>query len=133
MESNKNIIEQELEPLSVSSPFEEIEKERLKLAEKFLSEGINQKTQINKTERFLLPLIKIIANNPFPLSRKKCIKLRNFKIDVLNLWLNEFYELGIPLDRKGRKEEVEVLKSALSSEITPEQLTVTDSVNKLLK
>jgi hypothetical protein len=101
----------------IENPLFLLEQQKIALGEKFLSEDITQKTEISKQERLLLPLLYIIAHKPFPLSSKQCKKLQNYKINVLILYLEQYYKLGIPLNRKGRKEEVEVLKSLFGRDI----------------
>jgi len=91
----------------------ELEKEKTKIAEKFLSEGVTQKTEISKNERMLLPILYSIATDPFTISKKVCKKLENYEIQSLHTFLDLYFKLGIPLNRKGRKEEVEVLRSLL--------------------
>lgn len=91
----------------------ELEKKKIELVEKFLSDKL-QKTEINKTERKVIPILYQLANNPFPISSNKNKNMKRFKIDFLNTYLENYIKLGIPLDRKGRKEEVAIMKSLLS-------------------
>ncbi len=121
---------------TVADKLHEIQLARLKLGEQFLSSDITQKTEITPEQRLLLSLIEILASNPLSLSSKKCSKLRSYKFELkpLREFLNMFYTLGIPVNRKGRKEEVEVLKSLFNdsgsglSDI--DELTLSDKLKK---
>lgn len=95
----------------------EIEKEKIKLGEKFLSEDITQKTEITPYQRVILSLLDSLADKPYKISSTKCNgnKLKNYNLKELKEFLRLFYKLGIPINRKGRLEEVEVLRSLLSS------------------
>lgn len=96
----------------------EIEIKRLELDTigKYLSSG-RQKTEISVSERIVVSLLYQIAENPFKTS-EKIAKQRNIPFDPTK-YVNTFFksvldayiEFGIPLNRKGRKEDGEVLSS----------------------
>lgn len=97
---------------------------------KFLANDL-QKTEISHSERKLIPVLEILAFNPFPdittcsinpnektLTPKQKEKLESeFQLPCLIHYLHRYNELGIPLKRKGREEEVEVLKGFLSEDL----------------
>lgn len=96
----------------------EIEIKRLELEQigKYLSSG-RQKTEISVSERILISLLYQIAENPFRISEKIARK-RGIPFDpskYVNTFFKEvldaYIEFGIPLNRKGRKEDGEVLSS----------------------
>ena len=118
--SDLNSLEEMLEPVQIGGGSEgpslemelaELEKQKIKLAEKFLSSDI-QKTEINNSERKLIPLLRLLASNPFGLPEKD---VGEYEHKELKIFLDEYLMLGIPLNRKGRKEEVSVMTSLFNS------------------
>lgn len=94
----------------------EIKKLEIDQIGKFLSSG-RQKTEISVSERILLSLLYQIAENPFRISEKIARK-RGIPFDssrYVNTFFKEvldaYIEFGIPLGRKGRKEDSQVLSS----------------------
>lgn len=134
----ENRFEKDLSPQSIisSDGLVEVEKERIRLAEKFLSDDITQKTEIGKDERVILPLIEILSEDPYAISRKiansennpyRCrTQPQKYPDDHLKSFLKLYFKLGVPMDRKGRREEVSVLQSALQ----PSQQIVQDQNQK---
>lgn len=124
---NNNIenLLQEIKPISETSIADVLqEQQRLKAEtiQKFLSSD-TQKTEITASERKVIPLLKQLALNPFPdiaqhlpIDKQQEI-LREFEIPYLLEWTDQYITLGIPVGRKGRKEEVDVLKSYLEDDI----------------
>ena len=106
------------------------EENKVKLLTDFISNKL-QKTEITKSERKILPILEILAYTPFPdiadnsinpdskpitpAKRKELFK--EFEIPFLQKFLIRYGEYGIPVNRKGRKEEVEVFKSFLSDSL----------------
>jgi len=96
----------------------DIEIKRLEIEQigKYLSSG-RQKTEISVSERIVISLLYQIAETPFKTSEKIAIK-RKIHFDS-SRYVNTFFksvldayiEFGIPLGRKGRKEDGEVLSS----------------------
>ncbi len=94
----------------------EIKKLELETIGKYLSSE-RQKTEISVSERIVLSLLYEIAENPFKTS-EKIAKQRGIPFDSAK-YVNSFFknildayvEFGIPLNRKGRKEDGEVLSS----------------------
>jgi hypothetical protein len=98
-----------------------IEEDRNEVVKQFLSSDL-QKTEISKSERKLLPLLKIIADNPFPsLTKKRPDKADDMKIPALSEFVDKYLQLGIPLNRKGRKEDVKILQSLFSQPLQFEE------------
>lgn len=119
--SDLNSLEQMLEPIqmgevgnSLEQELAELERQKIKLAEKFLSSDI-QKTEINTSERKLIPLLRLLANNPFNMPETDG-DTEKFQHHELKEFLSEYLMLGIPLNRKGRKEEVSVMTALFNSQ-----------------
>jgi hypothetical protein len=91
-----------------------LEEDKNEIVKQFLSSDL-QKTEISKSERKLLPLLKIIADNPFPtLTKHRPEKQKEMSIPALSEFVDKYLKLGIPLNRKGRKEDVKILQSMYS-------------------
>lgn len=118
-----NELDQMLQPINttegsgIEDKLAELEEKKLDMVEKFISSDI-QKTEISKSERKLLPLVRLLSENPFKL---KEVKKGEFKNDDLSTFLLEYIQFGIPLDRKGRKEEVEVMQSVFQQDMEIKQ------------
>lgn len=118
-----NELDQILQPINTSQEdgleqrLAELEQKKIDLVEKFVSDDI-QKTEISKSERKLLPLMRLLSENPFQL---KETKKGEFKNEDLSTFLMEYIQFGIPLDRKGRKEEVEVMQSLFNQDVEIEE------------
>ena len=107
----------------------ELEAQKFKIVEKYLSSSVKQKTQITNEERAILCALELIAYNPYSISQKiqheKTNRLhvekmkgkpqKTYQMDCLKTFIESYYELGIPVDRKGREEEKEILAGALNS------------------
>lgn len=97
----------------------QIHAEKTNITDKFLASKI-QKTEVRKDHRVVIPIMNMLAKKPFPNiachivdpERKEEIE-NEFTIDYLSDFIEGFIEYGIPVDRKGRKEEVEVLSAYL--------------------
>lgn len=63
---------------------------------------IEEKTEITREERFLLPLLRIIATNPYPQWSAKTGKKLQSKI--LLDFINEYDRRGLSVQRKSRAE-----------------------------
>lgn len=94
----------------------EIKKLEIETIGKYLSSG-RQKTEISVSERILLSLLYQIAENPFRTSEKIAMK-RGIPFDrsryentFFKQVLDAYIEFGIPLNRKGRREDGDVLSS----------------------
>jgi hypothetical protein len=106
---------------------EKREDNKKEILQKFLANDL-QKTEISVSERKIIPVLEILAFTPFPdiltssinpdekpLNKKEKEKvLKEFQLPFLIHYLDRYRELGIPLKRKGRSEEVEVMKGFLS-------------------
>lgn len=118
-----NELDQILQPINttegegIEDKLAELEQKKIDLVEKFVSTDI-QKTEISKSERKLLPLMRLLSENPFQL---KETKRGEFKNEDLSTFLMEYLQFGIPLDRKGRKEEVEVMQSLFNQDVEIQQ------------
>lgn len=89
----------------------DIMSERTKLVDKFMSPE-KFKTQLSTSERTLFPLLGIVADNPFPEMIKHSPKLKKeFVSQELEIFLAAYLELGIVVDRKGRKEDKDAIMS----------------------
>lgn len=89
----------------------DIMSEKTKLVEKFMSPE-ELKTQLSASERKLVPILAIVADNPFPEMISHSPKLqKEFKSLELGLFLSRYIELGLAVERKGRKEDMEAIKS----------------------
>ena len=120
----RNQIEEALKPVTSNNisgsdmflmEYSEIQKEKLEVLKKFVSDGI-QKTEINVGERKLLPSLFLMAQNPFPSITKKYKDshpeiLKDLELQGLSEYLDKYMVLGVPVGRKGRKEEVQILQS----------------------
>lgn len=95
----------------------ELEKQKLEMAKIFMSDTL-QKTQVNVGERKLLPLMHILANNPFAVAERV---RGQYKHKELTSFMSQYLSLGIPLDRKGRLEEVRVMESLLGKDMELKQ------------
>ena len=117
--SDLNFIEQALRPANIGQdgdPYLEMlaarEQEKMELAREFLTGGL-QKTEVSQSERKLIPLMFIMANNPFNLP---VTENNDHKHKELESFLVDYLKFGIPLGRKGRNEEVEIMKSLFGQE-----------------
>lgn len=97
----------------------QIHKEKTNITDKFLASRL-QKTEVKKDHRVIIPILKMLATNPFPNIAchigdpvKRAAIEAEFHIDYLAEFIEGFIEFGIPVDRKGRKEEVEVIGAYL--------------------
>lgn len=105
-------------PPTKDDPNFKIKELESKMVQSFMGSP-EQKTEISVSERFLLSTLEMIAKDPFPSARKKC-KLDNkakdevFQIPFLQDWIKDYIKFGIPMGRKGRKEEVQVLQAYFS-------------------
>lgn len=89
-------------------------RERLEMAKQFMASQL-QKTELTASERKLVPLLRIMARSPFG-SRKP-----RFQHRELSEWVKEYIEFGIAVNRKGRSEEVAVLKGMFGQNIEYDQ------------
>jgi len=119
-----NELDQILQPLqpqnnetALEEKLAELEEKKIDLVEKFTSTG-TQKTEISKSERKLLPLMRLLSNNPFQIKEKT---KGEFKNTDLSTFIDEYISFGIPLERKGRKEEVEVIQSLFNQDVEIEK------------
>ena len=110
-----------------------IEELRLELLNNFGSNTI-QKTEITVRQRRLLAMLMNMGHNMFPISSKVGIKggeftvvTSEFLIKYMSLWI----ELGIPVGRKGREEELRALMAILGEPYTDIESS-NISKNKLL-
>lgn len=85
-------------------------REKLDMARKFMANEL-QKTELTASERKLIPLLRIMARSPFG-SRKP-----RFQHKELSEWVKEYIEFGVAVNRKGRGEEVAVLKGLFAENI----------------
>jgi hypothetical protein len=85
--------------------------EKTKLVEKFMSPE-ELKTQLRASEQKLVPMLEIIADNPFPEMINHSPKLKmEFRSPELEIFLSRYIELGLAVERKGRKEDMEAIRS----------------------
>jgi hypothetical protein len=85
--------------------------EKTKLVEKFMSPE-ELKTQLSASERKLVPILAIVADNPFPEMISHSPKLKKeFQSTELKIFLSRYIELGLAVERKGRKEDMEAIRS----------------------
>lgn len=111
-------IDELLKPISFSSgagneldkALAEERKEKIEIAKNFMSSPL-QKTEISATERKLLPLLRIMARAPFGTTKAK------YQHKELTEWTKEYITFGIAVNRKGRGEEVEILKGLFSESL----------------
>lgn len=85
-------------------------REKLDMARKFMANDL-QKTELTASERKLVPLLRIMARSPFG-SRKP-----RFQHRELSEWVKEYIEFGVAVNRKGRGEEVAVLKGLFAENV----------------
>jgi len=90
---------------------------KVKFVEKFLSNKL-QKTEITQIERYNIPALLLIAKNPLPRSKRdsKPGIIKEWGIPELDKFIGIYLDFGIPVNRKGRKEEVKVLCSMLKTD-----------------
>lgn len=102
---------------------------KVEMLNKYMSNQ-EEKTEVSISERKIIPLCEILALNPFNdiaddvtknngkhLTQSEKDKYKEeFQVPFLSYFLDRFKVLGIPLKRKGRLEEMEVLKSFLMGE-----------------
>lgn len=116
-------------PIKRASSVEVIE-QIIKVFERFSSKD-TQKTEVPYKLREVLSSMKGLSKNPFPTSNIifkgiKAGKVKTFEdiykitdenrnIEFLEDFIKEWTEIGLALDRKGRTEDKEVLKSMLSA------------------
>jgi hypothetical protein len=101
-------------------------REKNAIVERFLSSD-ELKTQVNKTERQCVPLIYLLAEEPFYSTREFYAKYKNMDdyeeirkeqtINELVVWANQFLVLGLALDRMGRKEDKDAISSLFSQDM----------------
>lgn len=121
-----NGLEDLLKPVNQSvgiSPLDEAlaeeRREKIELAKAFMSEEM-QKTELTRGERKMLPLLRIMAINPFGSNKMSHIH------NELDAFIDEYLAYGISVNRAGRKEEVAVLQglfrdqAEISAEISAE-------------
>ena len=92
-----------------------VEELRLEFVKNFGSNVI-QKTEITVRQRRLLAMLMNMGHNMYPISSKVVIKggkttvvKSEFLVQYMDLWI----ELGIPVGRKGREEELRALMAIL--------------------
>lgn len=109
-----------------------VEELRLAFIKEFGANSI-QKTEITTRQRQQLAMLMNMGHNLFPISSKielkggkKTLVTSEFLIKYMGLWI----ELGIPVGRKGRKEEVEVLTAILGE--PHDDVEPTHTKNRLL-
>lgn len=132
-----NVFQEQMEKqkefgLSYEKALLEIEKLRLKLADKFIPDDIDQKTELSQSERIIISILEYIAENPYSISEKlnndtnyayHCSKTYpDYKITPLKIWIRNYLKYGLSVNRKSRKESVEVMRSALQKEIYPQDI-----------
>lgn len=127
---SENKFEQDLNPEGIKNLNQEIyELEKLKwnTVSQYISREKEQKTELTKQERLILPLLEIIAERPYNISekikydknnpfhiKKECDKIKR-KCEPMRLFLDHYYKMGIAVDRKGRSEEKDVLTASLGN------------------
>lgn len=123
----RNIIEEQLIPkpmeqgLNGSDLFlleqAEIQKKKVEILETFVSGNVYQKTEITAGERKILPVLNIMATSPFPSLVKRHPELKEaLEMPTLTTYLKDYLTFGIPVGRKGRKEEVEILRTLFNND-----------------
>ena len=104
-----------------------VEALRLEFVKNFGSNTL-QKTEITNRQRQLLPMLMNMSDNMFPVSSKVVIKGGKTTIvtsEVLKRNLALWVELGIPVNRKGRDEELRALMAILGEpKDEPENKTI---------
>lgn len=96
------------------------------IVEKYLSDDA-LKTEVTKTERQMLPLIFLLAEEPFYSTKEFYRKFKtleeyelikgNLKINELETWGLQFLKYGLCQDRQGRIEDKEVIGSLFSQDM----------------
>lgn len=133
--SDLNFIEELLQPPkqdrsdtdSLTEELAKREREKIEIVKKFLSNGI-QKTDITATERKLIPLMYILAYNPFDLPDPE-----KHVHQELAGFIHQYIELGIPTGRKGRAEEVQILQSLFAQNTEIKQAEEGGVIGKIRK
>jgi len=100
-------------------------REKNAIVEKYLSEN-DLKTEVTKTERQMIPLVLLLAEEPFYSTReffrvhkslKEYEKIKpTLVITELETWAYQFLKYGLCQDRKGRLEDKEVIGSLFAQE-----------------
>lgn len=89
----------------------DIMSEKTKLVEKFMSSE-ELKTQLKASEQKLIPMLEILADNPFPEMINHTPKLqKEFRSPELTIFLSRYIVFGLAVERRGRKEDMEAIKS----------------------
>lgn len=95
----------------------DIMSEKTKLVEKFMSPD-ELKTQLSASERKLVPILAILADNPFPEMISHSPKLqKEFRSHELEIFLSRYLELGLAVNRKGREEDKDAIISLSDSDM----------------
>lgn len=117
----ENAFEMDLSPKSIGdirSQELELEHEKLGLAKLYLSLDVDQKTEIEISERTILSALQLIAHTPYSISSKKypkLMKMNDMKSHVLITYIQNYFRLGIPMKRRGREEESKILTGVFNS------------------
>lgn len=105
----------------------EQQKAKVELAKLYISDT-KYKTELNTYQRDVMPIMMQIAMKPFESTEQFLLKigkprkfvneaLKQQEIDFLRDYIPEWLSIGIAKDRKGRKEDAEVLKSLVSGDM----------------
>ena len=104
-----------------------VEKAKVELAKLYISDT-KYKTELNTYQRDVMPIMMQIAMKPFESTEQFLLKigksrkfvneaLKQQEINFLRDYIPEWLSIGIAKDRKGRKEDAEVLKSLVSGDM----------------
>lgn len=105
----------------------EQQKAKVELAKLYISDT-KYKTELNTYQRDVMPIMMQIAMKPFESTEQFLLKigksrkfvneaLKQQEINFLRDYIPEWLSIGIAKDRKGRKEDAEVLKSLVSGDM----------------
>ena len=92
-------------------------KMKAQTVDRFLSTD-DLKTQLSPSERKIFSILQQLAINPFPnmIKNSPNIKRKDFESQTLKSFIEEYLRLGIAVDRKGRKEDLQAVQSLTSSD-----------------
>ena len=106
----------------------EIKEKEIGVVRQVISDA-DLKTQVTQSERVIIPLLEQLANNPFSISEKIAISRgihfdsTRYKVPILSDFIKEYLRKGKALDRRGIKEDTEIVSAYFTAQIEAARAT----------